>query len=120
MAKREQTNKMDFVEFPAQTVADLARAKTFYSAAFGWSYKDWGDDYSDTRDSGLGSGINADPEHKPAHPLVVIFAADLSSAREKVVAAKGRITRDIFPFPGGRRFHFEDPAGNELAVWSDE
>ena len=120
MAKKNQIYKIDFVEFPADTVAHLEEAKTFYAAVFGWSYKDWGDDYSDTRDSGLGSGINADPEHKPKHPLVVIYAANISSARDKVIAAKGRITRDIFAFPGGRRFHFEDPAGNELAVWCDE
>ncbi len=120
MATRAQTNTMDFVELPATTVAELQRAKAFYSAVFGWSYQDWSDHYSDTHDSGLGSGINAAPEHRPVHPLVVIYAADLSSVREKVVAAKGRITRDIFDFPGGRRFHFVDPSGNELAVWSDK
>lgn len=119
MPKKEQTNRVDFVELPANTAADLQRAKAFYSTVFGWSYKNWGDDYSDTHDSGVGTGINADPEHRPAHPLVVIHAADLASARERVLAAKGRITRDIFAFPGGRRFHFVDPAGNELAVWSE-
>ncbi len=116
---KRQTNTIDFVELPADGVDDLHRAKAFYATVFGWSFKNWGDDYCDTRDSGLGSGINADPEHKPSHPLVVIYAADLTAARAKVVAAQGTITRDIFQFPGGRRFHFLDPAGNELAVWSD-
>jgi predicted enzyme related to lactoylglutathione lyase len=103
MAKKDQNNKIDFVEFPAHTIAHLEEAKTFYAAVFGWSYMDWGDDYGDTQDSGLGSGINADPEHRPSHPLVVIYADNISSAREKVIAAKGRITREIFSFPGGSR-----------------
>lgn len=119
MAKRPQSNHIDFVELPAKTAAALELSKAFYSSVFGWSYKDWGDDYSDTKDSGLGSGINADPEHQPSQPLVVIYVTDLAAARAQVVAAKGKITRDIFAFPGGRRFHFEDPAGNELAAWSD-
>lgn len=119
MAKRPQPNQIDFVELPAKTAAALERSKAFYTSVFGWSYKDWGDDYSDTKDSGVGSGINADPEHRPTQPLVVIYVTDLTAARAKVVAANGKITRDIFAFPGGRRFHFEDPAGSELAVWSD-
>ena len=117
---REEINKLDFVELPAKDIAQLAQTKSFYSTVFGWSYKDWGEDYCDTRDSGVGSGINADPEHKPKHPLVVIHVADLASARQNVVAARGRITRDVFAFPGGSRFHFEDPAGNELAAWSEK
>ena len=72
MPKKEQTTRVDFVELPANTAADLQRAKSFYSTVFGWSYKDWGEDYSDTHDSGVGTGINADPEHRTAHPLVVI------------------------------------------------
>lgn len=119
MPKKERNNQIDFVEFPASTVATLERAKAFYTAVFGWSYESWGEDYVDTKDSGVGSGLNADAAHKPKHPLVVIYTSDLAAAHERVVAAKGKITRDIFSFPGGRRFHFQDPAGNELAVWSD-
>jgi predicted enzyme related to lactoylglutathione lyase len=87
---------------------------------FGWSFEDYGPDYADITNGGLASGINADPEHRPSHPLVVIYAAELEVVRRRVVEAGGKMTRDIFAFPGGRRFQFKDPAGNELAVWSDE
>ena len=112
-------NRIDYIELPAASVAELAAAKAFYTQAFGWSYKDWGDDYADTNDSGVSSGINADADHKPSAPLPVIHVADIDAARAGVAAAGGMITRDIFSFPGGRRFHFKDPAGNELAAWSE-
>ncbi len=86
---------------------------------FGWAFKDWGDDYADTTSSGAGSGFNADPEHRRTKPLVVIYAPDLDAAHDKVVAAGGKVTKEVFSFPGGKRFHFTDPCGNELAVWSD-
>lgn len=119
MTKTDRDNRFDYIEFPAKSLDDYAKAKAFYTSAFGWNYQDWGDNYSDTKNSGLGSGLNADPDHRPSHPLAVIYSSDLESARNKVVSAGGTITRDIFSFPGGRRFHFTDPAGNELAVWSD-
>ena len=120
MPTKNRINQFDFIEFPAKDVSQLKNVQRFFSNVFGWSYQDWSDDYSDTTSSGLGSGINADPEHRPNHPLAVIYTTDLESAREKVVAAGGIITKDIFSFPGGRRFHFKDPANNELAVWSDQ
>jgi predicted enzyme related to lactoylglutathione lyase len=120
MEKNERENCIDFLEFPAEDVGRLIQAKDFYKKIFNWSYKDWGDDYSDTQSSGLSSGINADPGHRPKYPLAVIYALDLEAVREKVVELNGVITREIFSFPGGRRFHFKDPAGNELAVWSDK
>jgi len=110
---------IDFLEFPACSTADILSAKRFYSAVFGWSFTDWGDDYINTSGSGIGSGFNADPAHRPAQPLAVIYVSDLAHARADVIAAGGTVTRDIFSFPGGRRFHFRDPLGNELAVWSD-
>ncbi|MBU0768570.1 MAG: VOC family protein [Proteobacteria bacterium] len=119
MKKKDRINCFDFIEFPAKSIEDLNQSKAFYINVFSWSYKDWGDDYSDTKSSGLGSGINADPSHRPLYPLAVIYTTELEAVRAKVLAAKGKITRDIFSFPGGRRFHFSDPAGNELAVWSD-
>jgi uncharacterized protein len=119
MTKINRNNQIDFIEFPAKDAGRFRAAKAFYSAVFEWSYKDWGDDYSDTADSGPGSGINADPEHRPQHPLAVIYVSNLEAMRAKVIAAEGKITREIFSFPGGRRFHFKDPADNELAVWSD-
>ena len=111
-------NTIDFVEFPAGDAGDLASAKSFYGEVFGWSFKEWGDDYTDTESSGIGSGFNADPEHRPNKPLVVIYSEDLELARSKVLAAGGKVTKEIFSFPGGRRFHFTDPLSNELAIWS--
>ena len=115
----KKANQIDFIEFPADSVAAVAKAKTFYSEAFGWSFKDWGDDYADTSSSGVGSGFNADVAHRPTKPLAVIYALDLDAARSKVLAAGGKITKETFSFPGGKRFHFTDPCGNELAAWSD-
>ena len=120
MSAKKQSNHIDYIEFPAKDVDHLRASKHFFAAVFGWSYKDWGDDYSDTAGSGVGNGINADPEHRPAQPLAVIYATDLEAVRKKVLTADGKITRDIFSFPGGRRFHFREPSGNELAVWSDK
>ena len=120
MKKQERVNCIDFIEFPAKEIGCLTKAKDFYKKVFNWSYQDWGDDYSDTQSSGVGSGINADPGHRPSCPLAVIYTPDLEAVREKVIKSNGVITREIFSFPGGRRFHFLDPAGNELAVWSDQ
>jgi uncharacterized protein len=120
MKKNPQYACIDFIEFPAKSLDDLLKTKSFYSSAFGWYYKDWGNDYSDTKDSGLGSGLNADPSHKSQHPLVVIYVKAIEDSKDAVISAGGRITRNIFSFPGGRRFHFIDPTGNELAVWSDK
>jgi predicted enzyme related to lactoylglutathione lyase len=112
-------NTIDYVELGAKNPADYAGAKKFYETAFGWQYTDYGADYADTKSSGVGSGINADADHRPMHPLPVIYVEDLEAAHRRVVDAGGIVTRGIFSFPGGRRFHFADPAGNELAVWSD-
>ena len=116
---KHKENCIDFIEFPANDIEGLAQSKRFFSEVFGWSYQDWGDDYSDTSGSGLGSGLNADPDHRPSMPLIVIYSSNLEDTRANVVAAGGKITRDIFSFPGGQRFHFKDPSGNELAAWSD-
>lgn len=112
-------NTIDYVEFPASDRPQMARARQFFSAVFGWSFKEWGDDYIDTATSGIMSGMNADSTHRTARPLVVVYVEDLEVAHARVVAAGGQITRPIFSFPGGRRFHFTDPAGHELGVWSD-
>ncbi len=115
----KKPNTIDFLEFPAANVEAVTKAKAFYSTAFGWSFKDWGADYIDTSDSGLASGFNADPEHRPAKPLAVIYASDLAAAHSAVIKAGGMLTKETFEYPGGKRFHLSDPAGNELAVWSD-
>lgn len=120
MDSKNRHNRIDYIEFGTADSALLAKATSFYSEAFGWKYKSWGDSYSDTADSGVASGINASPDHRPHKPLVVVYSESLEAARENVVKAEGKIVKDIFSFPGGRRFQFADPAGNELAVWSDK
>ncbi len=119
MTNPPRPNQITYVEFPAEP-STLTPVRDFFAAVFGWSYQAWGDDYADTSDSGVASGLNADAAHKTKRPLAVIDAPDLDATRSKIVEAGGRVTKEIFTFPGGRRFHFKDPAGNELAVWSDK
>jgi predicted enzyme related to lactoylglutathione lyase len=113
-------NRIDYVEFPAPSTAALRANQAFYKEVFGWSWQNWGEDYTDTKDSGIASGMAADPLHRPAAPLVVLYSSQLELTKEKVLKAGGVISKDIVSFPGGRRFHYVDPAGNELAVWSDQ
>lgn len=107
---------IDYIEF---TVPDLPAIKLFYSSAFGWTFQDWGDEYISFSDGRVDGGF-ARGEAKPGGPLVILYSGELEAQQAKVKEAGGRITKDIFSFPGGRRFHFADPAGNELAVWSDK
>jgi predicted enzyme related to lactoylglutathione lyase len=116
MPKPENDRRIDYIELPAR---DMAASKRFYASVFGWKYQDWGPDYADTSDGRLSSGLNASDQGRIAAPLVVVYASDLEAALERVRAAGGKIVREIFSFPGGRRFHFADPAGNELAIWSE-
>ena len=111
------TGKLDYLEMPA-TGATLDRAKAFYSAAFGWAFTDYGPTYA-AFDEGLEGGFQAEAAEAPAAPLPVLYSEELEATLAAVEAAGGVILKPIFPFPGGRRFHFRDPAGNELAVWSD-
>ena len=106
--------KINYVEF---TSNDVARSKEFYSAAFGWSFQDWGPDYASFQAAGAGiDGGFMKGEAKPGGPLVVLYAVDLEATLARVQASGGEIVKPIFAFPGGRRFHFRDPCGNELAV----
>lgn len=113
-------NQIDLVEFPAADATALGASRAFYESAFDWSFTDYGE-YLDTSDSGTVAGINAvsGDLRKQRMPLVVIYVDDLEAARERVTDAGGTLLHDIYAFPGGRRFHFTDPAGNELAVWSE-
>ena len=110
-------NQIDYIEFSAPDKASLEASRHFYQKIFGWNYQAWGDEYIDTDDSGLSSGIAV--KSKKAAPLVVIYTEDLEVALSQVKKAGGQITQDIFEFPSGRRFHFTDPAGTELAIWSE-
>jgi len=112
-------NQIDLVEFPAADGATLASARTFYEGVFGWRFTDYGE-YLDTSDSGVVAGLNAIADRQQRMPMAVVYVTDLERARERVTEAGGRLIHDIYGFPGGRRFHFSDPAGNELAVWSED
>lgn len=109
-------NHIDLIEFPVKSAKELAQTKEFFTHVFGWNYTDWGDDYSDTTDSGANSGVNAD--NGSSMPLTVVYSEDLEKTKEAVIKNGGKIIVDTYSFPGGRRFHFTEPNGNELAVWS--
>jgi len=117
MAKTNSANdrRIDYVEF---NVADVARAKRFYGAAFGWSFKDYGPDYCEFADGRLTGGFAKGEARGPGGPLVILYADDLAELQRRIEAAGGRIVKPAYDFPGGRRFHFADPDGYELAVWS--
>lgn len=108
-----EDGKLDYLELPA---TDMTAHKAFYSAAFGWAFQDYGPDYA-AFDEGLDGGFTT--EAMIPKPLPILYASNLEAMQAKVEAAGGQITRPIFAFPGGRRFHFRDPSGNDLAVWSE-
>ena len=106
--------RLNYVELPAR---DIAASRSFYESAFGWSMTQFGPTYAATTTGDTDLGLDADPAEAPRAPLPVIQVPDVEAALAAVERAGGRIVRPIFPFPGGRRFHFLDPAGNEIAVW---
>lgn len=106
---------IDYIEF---SVVDLAEAKRFYGAAFGWEFNDYGPDYAGIKGgSGEVGGLAKASDPKTGGPLVILYSEDLEASVVAVQEAGGRVVKEIFEFPGGRRFHFVDPTGNELAVW---
>lgn len=105
--------RINYVELP---VAGIPAAKAFYEAAFGWSLTDFGPTYAATMTGDVDLGLQADATEATTAPLAVIGVDDLEAALLAVIAAGGTVLRPIFAFPGGRRFHFRDPAGNELAA----
>lgn len=109
--------RIDYVELPSVTAHELTRG--FYSKAFGWAFTDYGPDYSATTTGDIDIGLNGQSDEALSAPLPVIRVDDLEAAFDAVSNAGGTIAKPIFSFPGGRRFHFIDPAGSELAVWSD-
>ncbi|WP_405240736.1 VOC family protein [Lentisalinibacter orientalis] len=108
---------MDYIEF---SVTDVSAAKAFYGQAFGWKFTDYGPDYAGIRSArGETGGLRRTPGIEKGGPLVILYSADLEATLKGVREAGGKIVREPLPFPGGRRFHFLDPSGNELAVWSE-
>lgn len=116
MSQKDQDRRIDYVEF---VTTDMDATKQFYSSVFGWEFEDWGPEYTSFKDGRLNGGFRAGEAVGEGGALVVIYAADLEEVEASVRAQGGSILVETFSFPGGRRFHFSDPSGNELAVWSD-
>jgi len=109
-------NQIDYIELPA---SDIPGTKQFYTAAFGWQFTDYGTDYTSFHDGRMAGGFTTEVPAPSRGLLLVLYAADLAAAQKRITAAGGKIVKETFSFPGGRRFHFTDPNGNELAVWSE-
>lgn len=106
--------KIDYVEFTSPKLEDT---QSFFAAAFGWEFIDYGPDYKDIQKAGTGGGIT---RGELAAPLIVLKADDLDGAFARIQKAGAKITKEIFDFPGGRRFQFLEPGGTEMAVWSEK
>lgn len=112
-------NKINYVEFPAR---DLKATKQFFIEVFAWSFEDFGPQYTSFTDEGLDGGFfesELSSCSDSGAALIVLYSDDLEALQTEIEKAGGTITKPVFPFPGGRRFHFTEPSGNELAVWSD-
>lgn len=112
-----QHHGFDYIEL---TVSDMARAQEFYGAAFGWEFTEYGADYAGIRIADKEVGGLAVGTRPPGGPLVILYSRDLEASVAAVRRAGGTISIEPFEFPGGRRFHFLDPNGNELAVWTED
>lgn len=117
MPDPKRHHRIDYVEF---TVPDMAAAKTFYSTALGWRFTDYGPGYAGIHRIGEPGEMGGLASGTPTAggPLVVLYSDDLEATQAAIEAAGGTVVEAIFPFPGGRRFHFTDPAGNVIAVWT--
>lgn len=116
----KQHEKLDYIEYPAY---DLTLTKTFFEGVFGWQFTDFGPDYSAFDQQGLEGGfyrseLTSSTENGAA--LAVFYSHDLEVTMAKIQAHGGTVVKPIFSFPGGRRFHFREPSGNEFAVWSED
>jgi predicted enzyme related to lactoylglutathione lyase len=115
MSENHAHHAIDYLEI---TVTDVAEAKRFYGAAFDWQFNDYGPEYAGIKGEGREvGGFRQDATVRAGGPLVILYSKNLEDSVAKVRAAGGKILQPPYEFPGGRRFHFSDPAGNELAVW---
>ena len=115
------TNVHHTIDYIELAVSDLSAAKSFYEAAFGWAFNDYGPEYAGIRAAdgeGEVGGLNATATPRPGGPLVLLYSGDLDATVTAVEQAGGTLTEGPYEFPGGRRFHFTDPSGNELGVWT--
>jgi hypothetical protein len=116
MSPGKPENQIDYIELPA---VDIGETKIFYNSVFGWKFEDYGPDYTSFHDGRMAGGFSKDLPAPAKGLLLVLYVSDLAAVQKKIQAAGGKIVKDTFSFPGGRRFHFADPNGNELAVWSE-
>lgn len=115
MSTQGTDRQIDNIEF---NVSDIARSKAFYGGAFGWTFVDYGPTYTEFSDGRLTGGFTTGEPVRPGGPLVILYADDLDATQHRLKDLGAVITRETFSFPGGRRFHFTDPDGYELAVWN--
>jgi len=111
--------KINYVELPAK---DIEATKSFFTSVFGWSFVDYGPEYTAFANEGIDGGFfksDLTVSTKNGSALIIFYSNGLEQTKEKIENAGGSIIKPIFSFPGGRRFHFGDPSGNEYAVWSD-
>jgi uncharacterized protein len=114
-----QHHKVNYIEMPSK---DLNKSKAFFSAAFGWTFVDYGPEYCAFSNKGIDGGFyqtDLTISSLTGAPLIVLYSNNLEASQAAVLAAGGSILKPIFSFPGGRRFQFSDPNGNEYAVWSE-
>tara|TARA_R110001583_G_scaffold59624_2_gene177141 strand:- start:127 stop:594 length:468 start_codon:yes stop_codon:yes gene_type:complete len=114
-----KNNKINYIEIPAK---NIEATKIFFSDVFGWSFVDYGPDYCSFTAQGVDGGFFKSDlvvSTKTGSPLIVLYSHSLEKIQAEIEQAKGKIIKPIFSFPGGRRFHFSDPNGNEFAVWSE-
>ena len=116
MSQAEQNRRIDYIEFSTTNIEDT---KKFYSEVFEWEFTDFGPDYTSFTDGRMGGGFSVASEMRAGGPLIVLYSTNLAEIETRVRESGGKIVKEIFEFPGGRRFHFADPSGNELAVWSE-
>ncbi len=113
-------NRIDYLEIPAR---DLPKAKAFFIGLFAWQFEDYGPEYCSFSDGNIAGGFFRSDLHSSTSNgacLIVIYNADLEKAVSRVTELGGTVTREIYSFPGGQRFHFTDPNDNEYAIWSDK
>lgn len=115
----DKHEKINYVEFPSR---DIPATQKFFKEVFGWSFEDYGPDYTAFSDGVLEGGFyksEKESVYEQGGALVVLYSKNLEATLSKIEEAGGTVVKPIFSFPGGRRFHFTEPSGNEFAVWSD-
>lgn len=122
MTEQTSPHRHHHIDYIELAVLDVIEAKDFYAEAFAWTFTDYGPEYAGIRDlaveGGEVGGLRLTEEVHSGGPLVLLFSEDLDASVTRVLAAGGTIVKGPYEFPGGRRFHFMDPSGNELGVWA--